>query len=207
MAILWIDAHGDVNDPRTSPTGNLHGMPLAAMLGRDYPKTIESVKDEQWKKLIDLAMAGSIVGGDQVAWLGLRDVDLGEAKYIARDLPSSLPLSMEVIDRHGLLTAFDHFSNWFAKSGCTHLWISFDVDVLDPVMAPGTGTAVRGGLSYREGHLLAELLHEKFFDKLVGLDVVEVNPILDSNNTTVRVATDWLASLFGKKILPWGPRF
>ncbi|MBL8060299.1 MAG: arginase [Chthonomonas sp.] len=206
LGVLWIDAHGDVNDPRTSQTGNLHGMPIAAMVGRDYPDAPDGVKDHQWKRLIDNAMQGCGMTDDQFAWLGLRDVDLGEAKYIARSMPRSLPMSMETIDRNGLLSAFDRFTAWFKASGCTHLWISFDVDVLDPVLAPGTGTAVRGGLSYREGHLLAELLNEQFFGQLIGCDVVEVNPILDSNNATVRVATEWLASLFGKKILPWGPR-
>lgn len=208
LAILWIDAHGDVNDPRSSATGNMHGMPLAAMCGRDAAAgPSNQLRDKQWDRLLDEVLQGNFLKDSQVAWLGLRDVDLGEAQYIARSLPQSLPLSMEVIDRYGLQNAVDRFSQWFVDSGCTHLWISFDVDVLDPVLAPGTGTAVRGGLTYREGHLLAELLNEKYFDKLVGLDVVEVNPNLDSDNTTVRVAAEWLASLFGKRILPWGPRF
>ncbi len=206
LAVLWIDAHADVNDPHSSHTGNLHGMPIAAMLGRDYAEHPKGLKDHQWKRLIEEAMQGELMVEGQFAWLGLRDVDLGEARTIAKGMPGSMPISMEVIDRHGLLVAFEKFTQWFARSGCTHLWISFDVDVLDPVLAPGTGTAVRGGLSYREAHLLAELINEQLFDKLVGLDVVEVNPILDSNNATVRVATEWLASLFGKRILPWGPR-
>ncbi len=207
LAVLWIDAHADLNSPDSSPTGNLHGMPLGAMVGRDASSASRGIKKDQWRELLSRLIGGAALDDSQVAWLGLRDVDLPEAKYLARKMPQSMPLTMEFIDRHGLPAAFKRFSKWFAESGCTHLWISFDVDVFDPVLAPGTGTAVRGGLTYREGHLLAELLHQQFADKLVGLDVVEVNPILDSSHTTVRVAVEWMSSLFGKKILPWGPQY
>jgi arginase len=90
------------------------------------------------------------------------------------------------------------------RCGAKNLWISFDVDVLDPILAPGTGTAVRGGLTYREGHLIAELLREKLDAgayRLIGLDVVEVNPLEDAGNSTAKIVVEWIASLFGKTIL------
>lgn len=211
LAVLWIDAHADLNSPESSPTGNLHGMPLGAMCERDRDRTVApvdsvgSLRQRQWEQLNREVVGDSVLQDDQIAWFGLRDVDLPEAKFLARKMPRSLPMTMEFIDRYGLVAAFDRFKKWYQNSGCTHLWVSFDVDVFDPVLAPGTGTAVRGGLNYREGHLLAELLYEQFSDQLVGLDVVEVNPILDSSQTTVRVAVEWMSSLFGKKILPWGP--
>ncbi len=212
LAVLWIDAHADMNSPDSSPTGNLHGMPLAGIVGRDFdhkaphPNPARMIQREQWGSLLREIVGEPFLPVDQVAWLGLRDVDLPEAKYIARKMPGSLPITMEFIDRHGVLKAFESFRKWFADSGCTHLYVSFDVDSFDPVLAPGTGTAVRGGLTYREGHFLAELLCEYFSDQLVGLDVVEVNPTLDQSHTTVRVAVEWMSSLFGKKILPWGPK-
>lgn len=213
LAVLWIDAHADLNSPETSASGNLHGMPVGALLGRDchLPEDQEdnhrTKRRAQWTQLQREIVDGGNLDESQVAWLGLRDVDLPEAKFIARKLPNSLPLTMEHVDRYGLLNSMDRFEKWFFDGNFTHLWVSFDVDALDPVLAPGTGTAVRGGLTYREGHLLAELLHERFSEKLIGLDVVEVNPNLDSNNTTVRVAVEWLSSLFGKRILPWGPKY
>ena len=113
---------------------------------------------------------------------------------------------MQDIDRLQLPALVEQFHSWMIRSKAKHLWISFDVDSLDPTLAPGTGTIVRGGLTYREGHFLAELLAEKLWDakspyRLAGLDVVEVNPIIDSQNETAKVAVEWLCSLFGKTIL------
>jgi arginase len=111
---------------------------------------------------------------------------------------------MHEIDRVGVEQSISRLIQWVEASGAKGLWVSFDVDVLDPILAPGTGTAVRGGLTYREGHLLAELLHEQLQAsevKMVGLDVVETNPLFDRNNETAKVAVEWIASLFGKTIL------
>jgi arginase len=114
-------------------------------------------------------------------------------------------VAMDHIDRHGVEASLDRFDDWMRAQGCKNLWVSFDCDALDPILAPGTGTTVRGGLTYREGHLLAELLREKL-DKpdcpyaLVGLDLMEVNPIRDTTNMTAAVTVEWAASVFGKTI-------
>jgi arginase len=113
---------------------------------------------------------------------------------------------MQDIDRFGMERVVQEFDEWMRGNGARNLWISFDVDALDPILAPGTGTAVRGGLSYREGHLCAELLRENLDAtdcpyQLVGLDLVETNPLYDSHNETARMAVEWIASLFGKTIL------
>lgn len=200
VAVLWIDAHADMNTPDTSPSGNLHGMPLAALMG------IES-GEKQWGELLK-ALGPDRLRPEATAWFGLRDVDPGERARV-RERDKSLAITMHDIDRRGVMAAIQRFNEWMPKSGASHLWISFDVDVLDPILAPGTGTAVRGGLSYREGHLVAELLYEALNApgcpyELAGLDLVETNPLCDHNNETAKVAVEWVASLFGKTIL--GPR-
>lgn len=211
LAVLWVDAHADVNSPESSPSGNLHGMPLGALVGRDAgqppadPDDPRALRRAQWNTLLNEVIRNDFLAPECVAYLGLRDVDLPEAKYIARKMPGSLPITMEGIDQFGLSPFFPKIERWFESIGATHLWVSFDVDVLDPVMAPGTGTTVRGGLTYREAHLLAEWLHRAFRTRLAGIDVVELNPMLDASSTTVRVVVEWMSSLFGKKILPWGP--
>jgi arginase len=112
---------------------------------------------------------------------------------------------MHDIDRDGVLGCWNRINSYLKDLGCEYLYISLDVDAMDPILAPGTGTAVRGGLTYREAHFLAELIYstiqtDKTF-KLAGMDVVEVSPIHDSNNQTAIIATEWVASLFGKSIL------
>lgn len=201
VAILWIDAHADCNTPATSPSGNLHGMPLAAAMGR--PSGTGGVKDEQWKTLEQRVMPGRYIRPDRLAWFGLRDVDEGE-KRVLTSLKGNYVATMYDIDRNGIMQNLQRLHHWIVDSGISKLWISFDVDVLDPILAPGTGTAVRGGLSYREMHLIGELLWECLSEKkyqLAGLDVVETNPLFDNNNATARTAVEWIASLFGKSIL------
>jgi len=196
LAVLWIDAHADINHPGTSPSGNMHGMPLGALLG------LNPDANAGWKRL--LTAAGEVkLRQNRIAWLGLREVDEGEVKTIA-SLDGCFASTMQDIDRFGLDRVIKGFENWLEASGAKALWISFDVDVLDPAHTPGTGTAVLGGLTYREGHLCAELLHDflkKSTAKLVGLDVVEVNPLFDRENRTARMAVAWVGSLFGKTIL------
>ncbi len=196
LAVLWIDAHADVNTPGSSETGNVHGMPLAALWG--LPSEVEGVADAQWEELKDLSRP-AYLAPEQTAWFGLRDVDVAERSRL-----TGLPISMHDVDRYGVAAMVDRFHQWLADREITHLWVSFDVDSLDPVYAPGTGTTVRGGLSYREAHLLAELLHEGLQNgghQLAGVDIVEVNPLVDRNNETAEVAVEWIASLFGKAIL------
>jgi arginase len=202
MALLWIDAHADANTPGSSASGNIHGMPVAALAG--LPSESEGVRDDEWNQLQHAMGPGPRLRLDRTAWFGLRDVDAPE-----RDRIQGLPITMHDVDRHGVETTLRSVDRWLRTVGATHLWISFDVDALDPMLAPGTGTAVRGGLTYREAHLLAELLREALDApdcpyRLAGLDVVETNPLVDAYNQTAVVAVEWVASLFGKTIL--GPR-
>jgi arginase len=203
LALLWIDAHADANTPATSSTGNLHGMPVAALQGK--PSGVSGVPDIQWSKILSEVVPSTRLFPERCAWYGLRDVDPGERDLI-RDTPGDLAITMHDIDRRGAVHTMQEFDQWMRQTGAKNLWISFDVDALDPILAPGTGTAVRGGLTYREAHLCAELMRE-FFDapdcpyKLAGLDVVEVNPLFDTNNETARMAVEWVGSLFGKSIL------
>ncbi len=205
LAVLWIDAHADLNTPSCSDSGNLHGMPLSALAqtksGGDH------LRDVQWNELLR-RLGPTALSGDRMAWIGLRDVDLGEREAI-KSFGKCFPSTMQDIDRLGVVAVIERFDAWMRASGATRLWISFDVDVFDPVLAPGTGTAVRGGLDYREGALIAELLRENLDAEgcpysLVGLDLVETNPIHDINNETATVAVQWVASLFGKTILSGG---
>lgn len=198
LAVLWIDAHADINTPGSSETGNVHGMPLAALQG--MPSGTEGVQDEEWNALL-ASLGPTRLQPERAAWYGLREVDAVERTRL-----QGLPVSMHDVDRHGVERTVDRFDRWMRDTGAKYLWISFDVDALDPVLAPGTGTAVRGGLSYREGHLMAELLRE-YLDaphcpyRLMGVDVVETNPLYDTENATAKMAVEWIASLFGKTIL------
>lgn len=198
LGLLWIDAHADINTPGSSTTGNIHGMPIAALAG--CPSETDGEADLQWRDLLEV-LGPERLDLRNVAWYGLRDVDPAE-----RECLKGMPITMHDIDRHGVEETVRRCHDWFVQRGVTHLWISFDVDALDPVLAPGTGTAVRGGLSYREGHLLAELLAEHLAQpqcpyRLVGVDVVETNPLYDTMNATAVMAVEWIASLFGKTIL------
>ncbi|MCX7800244.1 MAG: arginase [Fimbriimonadales bacterium] len=203
LAVLWIDAHADLNTPDTSPTGNLHGMPLGLLA--DLGDGGSSRRAEEWELARARLLPATPLAPRRIGWLGLREVDPPEAARIRR-FEGSFVATMHDIDRHGVVAALDGVRRWMAETRPDALWVSFDVDVLDPVLAPGTGTAVRGGLTYREAHLVAELLHEALFRedcpaRLAGLDVMETNPMLDAGNTTAVTAVEWVASLFGKTIL------
>jgi arginase len=200
LAVLWIDAHADLNTPRTSPSGNLHGMSVAALCGMS-----SGLLDHDWETRLLPILGTERLRLGQVAWLGLRDVDRGE-RAILNAQEDSLTMTMHDIDRHGIVHELQRFHTWMRHNHATNLWISFDVDVLDPVLAPGTGTAVRGGLTYREAHLVAELLHELKNEpnipyRIAGVDLMETNPLCDTGNATAKVAVEWLASLFGQTIL------
>lgn len=202
VRLLWIDAHADLNVPGTSPSGNLHGMPIAALMARG--SQCEGVPDEQWNR-VQNDLISTPLKREHVAWIGLREVDLGEQEIIA-EMPRAFATTMQDIDELGMMRVIDAFDEWMAKGDAKHLWVSFDVDSLDPILAPGTGTTVRGGLTYREGHLLAERLNSFFVRpnapyQLLGIDIVETNPVIDRMNETARIAVEWAASLFGKRIL------
>lgn len=213
LAVLWIDAHMDVNTPDTSPSGNLHGMALGALArlqpgprgsGSSAGEPWESAAYDLWPRLLEVVPEPGI-GKDRIGWMGLREVDPGEIRNLG-SLSGSLVATMQDIDEQGALSVVRGIDRWLRETGAMHLWISFDVDVLDPFYAPGTGTAVRGGLTYREGHLIAESLHSLMVSpncpyRLAGVDIVEVNPMRDRGNETAAIAVEWVCSLFGKTIL------
>lgn len=180
--VLWIDAHADLNRPETSPSGNVHGMPLAGALGA-CGFSIDGFGSPPW---VDPA---------RVALVGIRDLDAGEKEFV-RDRGIAA-FSMSEIDRRGIdevvRAAVD------VVSGDNFVHLSLDVDVCDPEIAPGVGTPVRGGLSYREAHLAMELIAEASI--LSSMEVVEVNPILDHANATGELAVELIASALGASIL------
>jgi len=178
---LWIDAHGDLNRPSTSPSGNVHGMPLAVALGAggDWFTT-------------DAYPTPSVT---RAALVGIRSLDPGERALIA-ELDVRV-YTMSEIDKRGLQVVLAEALEFLAGSPFLH--VSLDLDAVDPMFAPGVGTPVRGGLSYREAHLALEMVSESGL--LDSLDVVEVNPILDRENETGKLAVELVASALGARIL------
>ncbi len=181
--VLWIDAHGDFNTPDTSPTGNLHGMPLAALCGYGAPE------------LVDAGRPGPKLRPEDVILFGVRDLDPGELALIQH--AGITTYTMRQIDERGLATLATEALEQLRHVDRIH--VSLDMDSIDPREAPGVGTQVPGGLSYREGHLLMELIAEN--GGIGSVDVVEVNPILDTRNQTAQLALGLLSSLFGRRIL------
>jgi arginase len=179
--VLWIDAHGDLNRPSTSPTGNVHGMPLAAALGAAGDAFVS-----------DVYPTPSVT---RAALVGIRSLDPGERDLI-RELGVKV-FTMSEVDRLGVEHALRESLEWLGDSSFVH--VSLDLDAVDPMFAPGVGTPVRGGLSYREAHLALELVAES--GRLGSLDVVEVNPILDRENETGKLAVELVASALGARIL------
>jgi len=199
LGLLWIDAHADINSPGTTDSGNLHGMPIAALAG--LPSGKKGLIDKEWREFQSALVPKRKLDLEATIWYGIRDVDPAERSRLA-----GCPITMHDIDRRGIEATVARIDDWLRRSGVRQLWISFDVDALDPVLAPGTGTGVRGGLTYREAHLTAELIREALDTRgcpyrLVGVDVVETNPLFDSQNETAKMAVEWVASLFGKTIL------
>jgi arginase len=180
-AALWIDAHGDLNRPGTSPSGNVHGMPLAAALGHagDVFRT-------------DSYPSPSI---ERAVLVGIRSLDRGE-KSLIRELGVEV-FTIADIDRGGVESVLGHALDFLRGAAFVH--VSLDLDAVDPMFAPGVGTPVRGGLTYRETHLALELVAESGL--MSSLDVVEVNPILDRENETGKLAVELVASALGKRIL------
>ncbi|CAN5210298.1 arginase [soil metagenome] len=180
---IWVDAHADFNTPDTSPSGNVHGMPLAALTGRGHP---------------DLTTIGGpepSLRPEDIVIIGLRSVDDVE-RHALLDAGVKV-FTMSDIDAHGVHEAVRRASSELSHLDRVHL--SFDLDVMDPDVAPGVGTPVRGGLTYREAHLLAELLHAE--EIITSMDIVEVNPMLDVSNKTAELAIGLLESFMGRRIL------
>jgi arginase len=181
--VLWFDAHGDLNRPQTSPSGNVHGMALAAALGLGGPEF------EQ----VDWPVPS--VDPSRVALVGVRLLDRGERELLG-ELNATV-FTMSDVDRLGVEHAVRESLERVQGPGFVH--VSLDLDVVDPDVAPGVGTPVRGGLSYREAHLAMELVAESGL--LDSIEVVEVNPILDRENQTARLAVELVASALGARIL------
>jgi arginase len=184
LGVIWIDAHADMNTPETTPSGNIHGMPLAVSMGFGA------------ERLVSIAGFAPKVAPEHVALIGVRSVDQGERELIAR-LPM-LVYPMPEIDKRGIHTVVEEVLDRFRRT-VDHVHVSFDLDSVDPSLAPGVGTPVSGGLTFREAHLTMEILADS---QMVGsLDVAEVNPILDVRNATAQFAAEIVASLLGKRIL------
>jgi arginase len=184
LGALWIDAHGDLNTPATSKSGNVHGMPLAALLGQGDKAMVDIAGGEPALRMTDLAL------------IGLRDLDAAERNHIKKWKLSAY--TMRALDERGVRNVLEEAIS-VATRDTAGLWVSFDIDVIDPEEAPGVGTAVPGGMTYREAHLAMEMLADT--GKLIGLDLVEVNPVLDERNRTAQIACELICSALGKRIL------
>ncbi len=183
VGLIWVDAHADINSPGTSPSGNVHGMPLAALLGREPVE-------------LRIAGVGPAIKPEHTVLVGIRNLDERE-KEIVRALGIHA-FTMKDIDRLGIAEVMDR-ALAAASAGTGGVHVSFDLDVCDPTIAPGVGTPVKGGLDYREAHFVMEAVAES--GRLVALDLVEVNPALDVRNATAELATDLAMSALGKRIL------
>jgi arginase len=186
LGVLWIDAHADFNTAESTPSGNIHGMPLAALCG---------LGDRRLTRLWDEAVP--VIDPNRVAVLGARDIDPGERRNLRE--AGVMVLSLEQIDRTGMHTAVGRALERISRDA-DGIYLSFDVDSLDPRHAPGVGTPVSGGLTYREAHLACEMVAET--EKLAGMDMVEVNPILDVQNQTAHLAVELILSALGRRV--WG---
>ena len=184
IGLLWIDAHGDMNTPASSPSGNVHGMPLAALLG---PEPAE---------LAGIGGFSPTVSPAHTALIGVRNLDERE-KDLVRNSGMHV-FTMKDIDRLGIAAVAERALK-VVGAGTAGIHVSFDLDVCDPSIAPGVGTPVKGGLSYREAHLLMEMIAES--ESLAALDLVEVNPTLDVRNTTAELGSELALSALGMKIL------
>ncbi|HEX2959124.1 MAG TPA: arginase, partial [Chitinispirillaceae bacterium] len=181
--VVWIDAHGDYNIPQTSPNGNIHGMPVAVLTGIGLPE------------LVNAGRAGAKVRTTDIVYIGTRNLDFDERTLLKK---SAIKIfSMKDIDENGI--AFTVASALESLSHLKKIHVSLDMDALDPIYAPGVGTPDTGGLTYREAHLLMELLSES--KKVCSMDIVEVNPVLDHQNQTAQLAVELAGSLFGRSIL------
>ncbi|HEY9108018.1 MAG TPA: arginase [Roseateles sp.] len=183
LRVLWLDAHTDFNTSELTPSGNIHGMPVACLCGFGP------------KELIEIGGHVPAISPKWVRQIGIRSVDEGERAFVHQhDLEV---FDMRYIDEMGMRHTMELALATLDDN--THLHVSFDVDFLDPVMAPGVGTTVGGGPTYREAHLCMEMIHDT--GRLASLDVMELNPALDVRNQTALVAVDLIESLFGKSTL------
>lgn len=186
LGVLWVDAHADFNTAETTPSGNIHGMPLAALCGLGDSRLVHLWGNGQ-----------AVIDPRRCAVVGARDLDAGEKRNLRE--AGVMVMSMEQVDRLGMVVALEKALDRVTRD-VDGIYLSFDMDALDPRQAPGVGTPVNGGLTYREAHLACELVAET--GKLVGMDLVEVNPILDVRNQTALLGVEFARSALGSRV--WG---
>ena len=184
IGYLWLDAHGDMNTPDSSPSGNVHGMPLAALIGYGAPELVELLG---YKPKIEPR---------NVAIVGVRDLDPKERRLVKESGVHAL--TMRDIDERGMREVMSEALR-FAMDDTDGVSVSLDMDVIDPSDAPGVGTPVRGGITYREAHLAMEMIADS--EAMVSLEIVEINPVIDLHNTTALLGVEMVLSATGKKIL------
>ncbi len=185
LGVIWYDAHADLNTSETSPSGNIHGMPLAVSIGLGH------------ESLVNLHKDGQKVKPENVVIIGARSVDPGERQLIKEQ--GIKVFTMHEIDKHGMTAVMEEVLAYLKERNVDGVHLSLDLDGLDPLYTPGVGTPVPGGISYRESHLAMEMLEES--GMITSAEFVEVNPILDKQNKTADVAVGLMGSLFGEKLL------
>ncbi|HDD7306183.1 TPA: arginase [Staphylococcus aureus] len=184
LGVIWYDAHGDLNIPEESPSGNIHGMPLRILTG-EGPKEL-------------LELNSNVIKPENIVLIGMRDLDKGERQFIKDH--NIKTFTMSDIDKLGIKEVIENTIEYLkSRNNVDGVHLSLDVDALDPLETPGTGTRVLGGLSYRESHFALELLHQSHL--ISSMDLVEVNPLIDSNNHTAEQAVSLVGTFFGETLL------
>ncbi|HCW7444797.1 TPA: arginase [Staphylococcus aureus] len=183
LGVIWYDAHGDLNIPEESPSGNIHGMPLRILTG-EGPKEL-------------LELNSNVIKPENIVLIGMRDLDKGERQFIKDH--NIKTFTMSDIDKLGIKEVIENTIEYLKSRNVDGVHLSLDVDALDPLETPGTGTRVLGGLSYRESHFALELLHQSHL--ISSIDLVEVNPLIDSNNHTAEQAVSLVGTFFGETLL------
>ncbi|HDK9031316.1 TPA: arginase [Staphylococcus aureus] len=183
LGVIWYDAHGDLNIPEESPSGNIHGMPLRILTG-EGPKEL-------------LELNSNVIKPENIVLIGMRDLDKGERQFIKEH--NIKTFTMSDIDKLGIKEVIENTIEYLKSRNVDGVHLSLDVDALDPLETPGTGTRVLGGLSYRESHFALELLHQSHL--ISSMDLVEVNPLIDSNNHTAEQAVSLVGTFFGETLL------
>lgn len=184
IGVIWIDAHADFNTAETTPSGNIHGMSLAILTGQGDKSLVQL-----WDESIP------VIDPEKVAIIGARDLDSGEKANLSN--AGAMVMGMEQIDRYGMVTVVEKAIERVSRD-VDGIYLSLDLDALDPQHAPGVGTPVPAGLTQRETHLACEMIAET--KKLIGMDLVEVNPILDERNKTAALAVEFALSALGRRI-------
>jgi arginase len=184
IGVIWLDAHADFNTDQTTPSGNIHGMSLAALAGLGDKSLVQL-----WDETIP------VIDPAKIAIIGARDLDPGEKKNLKE--AGAMVMGMEQVDRFGMVTVVEKAIEHISRD-VDGIYLSLDLDALDPQHAPGVGTPVPAGLTQREAHLACEMIAET--NLLIGMDVVEVNPILDVHNQTAKLAVEFALSALGRRI-------